>query len=70
MFGVWCVTHVTSMDVLAIDSIVSCVTHAHHAHHHSFIMMCPQLYLNYRLKSVAHLPWRMLTYKALVRSIT
>ncbi len=27
--------------------------------------MCPQLYLNYKLKSVAHLPWRMLTYKAL-----
>lgn len=31
-----------------------------------FILMCPQLYLNYKLKSVAHLPWRMLTYKALV----
>lgn len=30
-----------------------------------FITMCPQLYLNYKLKSVAHLPWRMLTYKAL-----
>ncbi|CEO95104.1 unnamed protein product (mitochondrion) [Plasmodiophora brassicae] len=30
-----------------------------------FILMCPQLYLNYKLKSVAHLPWRMLTYKAL-----
>lgn len=30
-----------------------------------FIMMCPQLYINYRLKSVAHLPWRMMTYKAL-----
>jgi hypothetical protein len=30
-----------------------------------FIMMCPQLYLNYKLKSVAHLPWRMMTYKAL-----
>ena len=28
-----------------------------------FITMCPQLYLNYKLKSVAHLPWRMLTYK-------
>ena len=25
-----------------------------------FIMMCPQLYLNYKLKSVAHLPWRSL----------
>lgn len=30
-----------------------------------FILMCPQLYLNYKLKSVAHLPWRMMTYKAL-----
>ncbi|ETO08591.1 hypothetical protein RFI_28796, partial [Reticulomyxa filosa] len=30
-----------------------------------FIMLCPQLYLNYKLKSVAHLPWRMLTYKFL-----
>jgi len=30
-----------------------------------FIQMFPQLYLNYKLKSVAHLPWRMLTYKAL-----
>ncbi len=27
--------------------------------------MCPQLYLNYKLQSVAHLPWKMLTYKAL-----
>merc|ERR1712142_907797 len=30
-----------------------------------FIMMTPQLFINYRLKSVAHLPWRMMTYKAL-----
>jgi len=30
-----------------------------------FVLMCPQLYLNYRLKSVAHLPWRQMTYKAL-----
>lgn len=27
--------------------------------------MTPQLFINYKLKSVAHLPWRMLTYKAL-----
>lgn len=26
-------------------------------------MMTPQLFINYKLKSVAHLPWRMLTYK-------
>lgn len=30
-----------------------------------FIMMTPQLFINYKLKSVAHLPWRMLAYKAL-----
>jgi len=30
-----------------------------------FIMMTPQLYLNYKLKSVAHLPWKTFTYKAL-----
>lgn len=30
-----------------------------------FIMMTPQLFINYKLKSVAHLPWRMLTYRAL-----
>ena len=30
-----------------------------------FILMCPQLYINYRMKSVAHLPWRQMTYKFL-----
>ncbi|KAI9010684.1 cleft lip and palate associated transmembrane protein [Hyaloraphidium curvatum] len=30
-----------------------------------FISMVPQLYINYRLKSVAHMPMRTLTYKAL-----
>jgi len=30
-----------------------------------FILMCPQLYLNWKLKSVAHLPWRQMTYKFL-----
>ena len=30
-----------------------------------FIMMCPQLYLNYKLKSTAFMPWRMMTYKFL-----
>ncbi|VEU44568.1 unnamed protein product [Pseudo-nitzschia multistriata] len=28
-----------------------------------FISMCPQLYVNYRLKSVAHLPWKVFLYK-------
>ncbi|KAH8284485.1 hypothetical protein KR044_007516, partial [Drosophila immigrans] len=30
-----------------------------------FILMTPQLFINYKLKSVAHLPWRMMTYKFL-----
>ena len=30
-----------------------------------FIMMTPQLYVNWKLKSVAHMPWRAFTYKAL-----
>ena len=30
-----------------------------------FINMCPQLYLNWKLKSVAAMPWRQMTYKAL-----
>ncbi|EGD75651.1 hypothetical protein PTSG_07768 [Salpingoeca rosetta] len=29
-----------------------------------FIFMTPQLFINYKLKSVAHLPWRALMYKA------
>jgi len=28
-----------------------------------FVMMTPQLFINYRLKSVAHLPWRVFMYK-------
>uniref|UniRef100_A0A161WQE3 Uncharacterized protein n=1 Tax=Daucus carota subsp. sativus TaxID=79200 RepID=A0A161WQE3_DAUCS len=32
---------------------------------HGFIMMCPQLFINYKLQSVAHLPWRQMTYKFL-----
>ena len=30
-----------------------------------FISMTPQLFINYKMKSVAHLPWRMMTYKFL-----
>ncbi|XP_031564751.1 cleft lip and palate transmembrane protein 1-like protein [Actinia tenebrosa] len=29
-----------------------------------FLFMLPQLFVNYRLKSVAHLPWKALMYKA------
>ncbi|KAL7032356.1 hypothetical protein ACKWTF_007296 [Chironomus riparius] len=30
-----------------------------------FIMMTPQLFINYKMQSVAHMPWRMMTYKFL-----
>ena len=30
-----------------------------------FVMMTPQLYINYRLESVEHLPWRAMVYKSL-----
>lgn len=30
-----------------------------------FITMVPQLYINYKLKSVAHMPWKTFLYKAL-----
>lgn len=30
-----------------------------------FIMMTPQLFINYKMKSVAHMPWRQMTYKFL-----
>ena len=29
-----------------------------------FVMMTPQLYINRRLRSVAHLPWKRMAYKA------
>jgi hypothetical protein len=37
----------------------------HHNCIKGFINMTPQLYINYKLKSVAHLPWRMMVYKFL-----
>lgn len=30
-----------------------------------FVLMTPQLFLNWKMKSVAHLPWRVLCYKTL-----
>ncbi len=30
-----------------------------------FILMVPQLFINYKLKSVAHISWRAMVYKAL-----
>jgi len=42
-----------------LNSLVGCV------YTFGFIMLCPQLFINYKLKSIAHLPWRTFTYKAL-----
>lgn len=42
-----------------LSSLTSCV------YMFGFTMMCPQLFINYKLKSVAHLPWRQMTYKFL-----
>eukprot|EP00397_Hematodinium_sp_SG-2012_P010530 GEMP01010646.1.p1 GENE.GEMP01010646.1~~GEMP01010646.1.p1 ORF type:complete len:657 (+),score=148.36 GEMP01010646.1:484-2454(+) len=36
---------------------------AHGVYVMGFIFMVPQLYINYKLKSVAHLPWRVMMYK-------
>lgn len=33
-----------------------------------FLLMLPQLFVNYRLKSVAHLPWRAFMYKVSLTS--
>lgn len=38
-------------------------TASHGVYMWGFVAMTPQLYINYRLKSVAHLPWRALMYK-------
>lgn len=36
---------------------------AHGVYGFGFLLMWPQIFVNYRMKSVAHLPWRALTYK-------
>jgi Cleft lip and palate transmembrane protein 1 (CLPTM1) len=38
-------------------------TAAYGVYLYGFVAMTPQLYINYRLKSVAHLPWRAMGYK-------
>lgn len=43
----------------ALGTAVSCV------YAFGFALMTPQLFINYQLKSVAHLPWRMLAYRSL-----
>jgi len=38
-------------------------TAAYGVYLYGFVAMTPQLYINYRLKSVAHMPWRTMLYK-------
>eukprot|EP00824_Muranothrix_gubernata_P005097 TRINITY_DN16613_c0_g1_i1.p1 TRINITY_DN16613_c0_g1~~TRINITY_DN16613_c0_g1_i1.p1 ORF type:complete len:619 (+),score=121.66 TRINITY_DN16613_c0_g1_i1:19-1875(+) len=42
-----------------LNSLVGCV------YTFGFIMMTPQLFINYKLKTVAQLPWRVFVYRAL-----
>ena len=35
-----------------------------------FVNMMPQIFINYKLKSVAHLPWRVFVYKVLIHCST
>merc|ERR1719163_1653692 len=42
-----------------LGSVVGCV------YTFGFIMMTPQLFINYKLKSTAHMPWKTFMYKAL-----
>ena len=42
-----------------ISSLASCV------YAFGFALMTPQLFINYKLKSVAHLPWQFLIYRAI-----
>jgi len=43
----------------AIGALTGCV------YTFGFILMCPQLYINHKLKSVSHLPWKFLVFKFL-----
>ena len=42
-----------------IQTLASCV------YAFGFVLMTPQLFINYKMKSVAHLPWRRFIYRAL-----
>ncbi|XP_069933348.1 CLPTM1-like membrane protein cnrB [Oryctolagus cuniculus] len=57
----------TNPYLLALTIIISIVHSVFEflAFKKGFITMTPQLFINYKLRSVAHLPWRMLTHKAL-----
>ena len=42
-----------------IGSLTGCV------YAFGFVLMCPQLFINHKLKSVSHLPWKFLVYRFL-----
>jgi hypothetical protein len=42
--------------------VIECLANGVYAF--GFLFMLPQLFVNYKLKSVAHLPWRAFMYKA------
>ena len=54
-----CSSLVQSWYSFVVSTLAGCV------YTFGFIAMTPQLFINYKLKSVAHMPWRMMTYKAL-----
>ncbi|CAH8288287.1 unnamed protein product [Heterobilharzia americana] len=56
LFLVLCIT--PELDSWCLQTMV------HGVYAFGLLLMTPQLFLNYRLKSVAHLPWKAMTYKA------
>ena len=57
-YSLLCVSH-ESLYAWLINSAVGMV------YTFGFIAMTPQLFINYKLKSVAHLPWKFLMYRSL-----
>ena len=58
LFSLFCSNHNGTFDWF-ISSCVGAV------YTFGFIAMTPQLFINYKLKSVAHLPWKFLIFRAL-----
>ena len=50
---------------MLLPTIIVCVRACSFVYTFGFVSMTPQLYINYRLKSVAAMPWRTMTYKTL-----
>ena len=64
LFCPWptCFVNVVFVSVIYC-SLLKWFCHAPFIDNTGFILMCPQLYINYKLRSVAHLPWKMLCYR-------